>query len=277
MKPKKYQMIGMAAYLALAGVAKAQFFTGSINAMEGSPLMGSFTSSSLTLDPTNIIIGTSGTFSSSVPFESDLTAYNDTITGLSSSPLSESISDYFVFSSPDPLQSSGTTPNDRFEFNLTSITEDVDGTFSGTGTLVDTQGLYAPTEAAFNLSFSSSDNYSLTLEAVPEPTTVSLLAVAMLSALTLLCCFSWNWKRGWFELYNRAATKGPIWQNNNDGISPARRRSKSYGNIFWMGCPSRRCARSIKSSPQCSTTGRKSFSRMERQPLNASRPAPGLV
>ncbi|HEV2327426.1 MAG TPA: DUF3857 domain-containing protein, partial [Verrucomicrobiae bacterium] len=49
---------------------------------------------------------------------------------------------------------------------------------------------------------------------------------------TLMCCFSWNWKKGWVELYNRAATKGPIWQNNNDDISPARRRSKSYGSIF---------------------------------------------
>jgi hypothetical protein len=48
--------------------------------------------------------------------------------------------------------------------------------FSGTGTLVDTQGAYANTPAQFTLSFpDGGGTYSFTIAAVPEPSSFGLL------------------------------------------------------------------------------------------------------
>ncbi len=192
MKPSP--IIIFVASLAFACVVNAQstLSNGStISADENGPVgSSSFTPSSVTLDGTNLILSTTQDFTSLVPAFGNLTGYNITITGLSSSPTSESISDFFVFSTADPdFDASGTTPPNRFEFNLTSITEDYisssDANFSGTGTLIDITSTYADTPATFSISFSGADDYSFTVEAVPEPTTISLFAAGILGALAL--------------------------------------------------------------------------------------------
>lgn len=102
--------------------------------------------------------------------------------------MNDPITGFFTFSAPDTLVNSGTTPVDRFVFNLATITEAAynssqNADFSGTGTLVDTQGIYANTPAEFNLSFSGPSTYSFTLQAVPEPATISLVATGLLATL----------------------------------------------------------------------------------------------
>ena len=184
---KQYPIIIVVANLALAGIVNAQStLSGSISA-DNLDENGSFTSSSLTMDGPNLIVDTEGDFSTLVPTLSDLTAYNLTISGLSSSPTSVSINNFVVFSSPDAnTDASGTTPVNRFEFDLTSITEDFpDSYFSGTGTLVDTSSVspFANTPATFSLSFSDPTDYSFTVEAVPEPTTIGLFAAGLLGVL----------------------------------------------------------------------------------------------
>ena len=185
---KKFQIIVCAASLTLAGAANAQVFTGVLGIQEGSPQKSSFTSTSLALDSTNLILSASGLFATQVPMLSDLTAYSSVISGLSSSPMNDPITGFFTFSAPDTLVNSGTTPVDRFVFNLATITEAAynssqNADFSGTGTLVDTQGIYANTPAEFNLSFSGPSTYSFTLQAVPEPATISLVATGLLATL----------------------------------------------------------------------------------------------
>jgi hypothetical protein len=173
--------------LAFASAANAQMMSGSdaVNALGN----GSFATSSLTLAATNFFTAAGiGTFAT-VPEFSYLTASTTTITGLSTSPLADSIPDLFVFSTPGILGSSGTTPNNRFDFNLLTITETSSslGDFTGTGTLVDTTAAYAPTPAIFTLGFSGANNYSFTIaaEPVPEPTTIGLVAIGLLGALTI--------------------------------------------------------------------------------------------
>jgi hypothetical protein len=146
----------------------------------------SYTTSSLTLNSQNLITtAESGDFSTVLPSHSDLTAYSSAVGGLSTSPTSESISDYFLFSSPDStLATSGTTPTDRFSFALSSLTEVNDNgslgaTFTGTGTITDSAGAYAATPAEFTVGFSSTDNYSFTLATVPEPTTLALIGLPL--------------------------------------------------------------------------------------------------
>lgn len=146
---------------------------------------GSYTATSLTLDAGNVVTGgATGTFLTEVPIHSDLTAYAGTITGLSSSPASVNIPNYFVFSSPDSFfGTQGTTPVNRFAFNLDSLTAGGGGFFTGTGTFVDTGAVYADTPGIFTLSFSGPNAYSFTMAAVPEPTTLSLLAAGLLGVL----------------------------------------------------------------------------------------------
>lgn len=169
---------------AFAGAANAQIFTGSMGVVANpfGTLTSSWTASTLTLNAINLITASEqGTFLALVPSHSDLTAYATTITGLSTSPTADSIPDFFVFSTPDAIfATSGTTPNNRFHFNLATIT-DVNpgsgvGVFTGTGTLVDTQGAYANTPAIFTLSFpDGGGTYSFTIAAVPEPSSFGLL------------------------------------------------------------------------------------------------------
>lgn len=165
---------------AFAGAANAQIFTGSMGVVANpfGTLTSSWTASTLTLNAINLITPSeTGTFLAQVPSHSDLTAYATTITGLSTSPTADSIPDFFVFSTPDAFfATSGTTPNNRFDFNLATITDVGGGVFRGTGTLVDTQGAYANTPAIFTLSFpDGGGTYSFTMAAVPEPSSFGLL------------------------------------------------------------------------------------------------------
>jgi len=194
MSTKKLQLFLLVstAILAFTGAAKAQILTGSINASVYPGDQGEATASSLTLFQTNVISATTGDFIGSVPTGGYLTAYYpSTIDGLSTSPLDVSINNYFIFSVLTPFGSAGgTTPSNRFEFNLQTITEtsysgDGIGDFSGTGTLVDITGAYSSSAADFTLDFTSPGIYSFTLTTVPEPTTISLVATGLLGVLAL--------------------------------------------------------------------------------------------
>lgn len=154
---------------------------------------GSFTSSSLTLSAENPVDAVSGDFGGILPKFSAVTAYTSAITGLSASPESVSIQDYFQIAMPatfGPYTGAGTTPVNRFDFDLATLTEvsylGSMANFTGTGTLVDTMGVYADTPAYFNLSFSSPGVYSFSFGtmgvAAPEPGSYGYSA----GALTLL-------------------------------------------------------------------------------------------
>jgi len=189
MNIKKLQLLAALASLAFVTAANAQIFTGSMGVVVD-PFVtptSAYTASSLTLNGLNLITTSeTGTFAALVPAHSDLTAYTTTITGLSASPLADSIPNFFVFSTPDAFfATSGTTPNNRFGFNLVTIAETSAGVFSGTGTLVDTTAAYANTPATFTLSFSGAQNYSFTLAAVPEPTTTMIVGACLLLPFTL--------------------------------------------------------------------------------------------
>lgn len=175
MNLKKYFLIGPA-LLSLASAASGQNFTGQIGIQEYSTQTGSYTTSSLNLDATNITdpAGATGTFLTTVPPGTTVTAYALDITGLSTAPKSLSINDFLQIGSAGEFGSTGTTPIDRFDFNLQTLEESSDGQFIGTGTLVDTQGQYANTSADLYLSFSSLSNYSFALDAVPEPGTLAI-------------------------------------------------------------------------------------------------------
>lgn len=170
--------------LGFAAAANAQYLNRSVTASVYSGRSGNATSSSLSLFATNVISGTMGNFSSVVPIGSLLTPHIGTVSGLSTTPLSDSINNYFVFSSQAPFGASGTTPLNRFDFDLSTITEDSYsggiGDFSGTGTIVDTTSAYQTTAADFTVDFSSSIAYTITLETVPEPGTISLGTTGLL-------------------------------------------------------------------------------------------------
>ena len=190
-----FGVAGALGCLAFAHAATAAPMTGSMGVVVypfGTP-SDSFSASSLTLNAQNLITtAESGDFAAQVPSHGDLTAYSTTITGLSASPLADSIANFFVFSTPDAiLATSGTTPNNRFEFNLSTITETgyvstSVASFSGTGTLVDTLGAFDNTPAQFTLNFSGPSNYSFTFAAtsVPEPTTLGLVTTGLVGALS---------------------------------------------------------------------------------------------
>jgi hypothetical protein len=148
------------------------------------------------MDPINRITVENGSFSGIVPNKSDLTADSATLSGILSSSTPESIDEFFVFSSPDV--GGGTTRLNRFDFDLTSILYAGGGFFEGTGTLYDSTptGAFAPTAATFTLGFSSdpgdpidAGNYSFTVAAlgtaaVPEPSTIGLVATGLLGLWT---------------------------------------------------------------------------------------------
>ena len=172
--------------LALSCCAKAQFFTGTMTILVNpfSVSTSAFTNTSFSLNQLNLVTATeTGTFASFVPALGFLTAYTGTVTGLSAIPVSTPISNFFVFSTPDvTLGASGTTPNNRFAFNLTNITETAytvsTASFFGIGTLTDSQGSFSSTPAHFDLAYSSQGGYTIALTAgavVPEPSTWAML------------------------------------------------------------------------------------------------------
>jgi hypothetical protein len=167
------------AILTIEGSARAALMMNGSLADTDFPGGGSFTSSSVTLTtPTLITTSETGMFASLVPPHSDLTSYTGTLTGLSATPATEDINNFFQFSTPDStFGTSGTTPNNRFDFDLATLSETTyisspqTATFSGIGMLIDTTGQYASSPADFTLSFSGQDSYSFTLAvvSVPEP------------------------------------------------------------------------------------------------------------
>jgi hypothetical protein len=168
--------------LSVASVATAQSFNGVLSVQEDSSQTGAYTASSLMLDNLNYtepFTPPTGMFVSTVPEGTEVYAYSSAISGLTSTPQSEPISDFLEIGGPGPTGSPGTSPVDRFDFNLQTLQESSSqpGGFIGEGTLVDTQGAYINTPAQLVINFTpSSANYSFTLTAVPEPATLSLLA-----------------------------------------------------------------------------------------------------
>lgn len=180
MNCKKYCLFAPV-LLSLVSVAGAQNFTGSVGIQEDTSQTGSYTASSLMFDASNFTDpgSATGTFASTVPAGTIVTAYSSNITGLSSTPESLSISDFLQIGTPGYFGSLGTTPNNRFDFNLQTLEESSAGDFIGTGTLVDTQGQYANTGAELLLSFSTPSNYSFTLQAVPEPGMITMAVTGL--------------------------------------------------------------------------------------------------
>lgn len=184
---KKLQLLLAGIILAFTCATKAQVLTGSISAScDGSQA----TSSPMSLFATNFITAATGDFAGIVINNSLLTPYVGTISGLSTTPLAVSINNYFVFSSTGVEGLfSGTTPINRFEFNLATITEDSynsttgAATFTGTGTLVDSTGAFSSSPADFTVDFTTAKFYTISLETVPEPATMSVAAVGLLGAL----------------------------------------------------------------------------------------------
>jgi hypothetical protein len=196
---KKLFLFVFIGVLALTTEVKAQFLTGGVLASQGnftSP-SSSVTASSVTLIMTNIIDSTyfppSGlgpnSFYTLVPSNSLLFAYSSTVSGLSSTPTAISINDFFVFSYPEPGFGPSTTPPNRFDFDLLTIADSYTGnanntaTITGTGTIVDTTGAFQNTPGEFTIDFEHPNQYTITLQAVPEPTTVSLVVAGLLGAL----------------------------------------------------------------------------------------------
>ena len=195
MSLKKLQILAAAASLAFVGAANAQQMNGSFAVADvyggGSAGPGTLTMFSTSL----ITTGISGTFAGIVPALSDLTANTATISGIGSSPTPENINDYLSFSTPDStFGGAGTSPLNRFEFNLSTLQTDGSGggtyAFFGQGTLVDEQvGGFDPTPAEMTVSYSGPGSYSFTFAAiaVPEPTTISLFATGLLGMWSIRC------------------------------------------------------------------------------------------
>jgi hypothetical protein len=180
--------------LALTWETRAQFLSGSLTATSANFPGASATSSSLTMIQTNIIDFTSfsGNLGSLVPSNSLLTAHSATVSGLSSLPTAISINNFFVFSSPEAGFGFSTTPPNRFDFDLLTITEtsftgNANNTalFTGTGTIVDTTGAFQNTSGQFTIDFLHPNDYMITLQAVPEPATISLIGAGLLGIWAL--------------------------------------------------------------------------------------------
>lgn len=197
MSIKKIRFLVAAAGLTLAGAAHAQpYLNGNLGTVEfPSSLSSSYTGSSFTLATDNLITS-DDTDLAVVPLHSDAIASLITVSGLSTSPTPEDIDQFLLFSSPgvSPFTGPGTTPVNRFDFILTSITDvnPADGDFSGTGIFHDYTGGFSDTAGTVNIDFFSSPNaYSITLSAlgtpaaVPEPSTLGLLATGLAGAWTL--------------------------------------------------------------------------------------------
>lgn len=183
---KKYYLL-VPVILSVASVATAQGFSGVLSVQEDSSQTGAYTSSSLLLDNLNYtepLIAPTGMFATTVPEATEVYAYSTQISGLTSTPQTEDINDFLVIGGPGPApyDSPGTTPNDRFDFDLQTLEESSSqpGGFIGEGTLIDTQGVYSDTAAQLAINFTpSSANYSFTLTATPEPATLTLVLAGL--------------------------------------------------------------------------------------------------
>jgi hypothetical protein len=161
---------------------------------------GTATASSISLFSSNIVLSATGSFAGVVPVDGVVMSLGTggagpTIGGLSTTPTTVSLNNFFVFSQQDTFggyQASGTSPVNRFEFNLETLTEDSydSGTgqalFTGTGTIIDITGGYQETAADLTVTFSgpgSPSPYTFSVEAVPEPATMSLAAAGLLGLL----------------------------------------------------------------------------------------------
>jgi len=165
-----------------------------------------YTATSLALASRNFVTDTEGGFSNLISEGDYVTAYPALLSKISlsaSHPTMVTISNYLVFSAPDPIfGGAGSTPTNRFSFELTSIYSNGGqsggnyAAFFGTGILFDKAGTYAPTVAQIALSFSStvgfsSANYGLSFDATgvaasipspapaPEPGTLALLGTGL--------------------------------------------------------------------------------------------------
>jgi PEP-CTERM motif len=170
--------------LALAGGARAQYLTGNLTgeAMPGRGV-GNATASSMQLSWSNMVDSASGSFAGIVAVNSQVATSGFEIDGLSTTPTTVSISPFFTFFNAfAPV---------RFRFDLTTLTEDSydSGTgqalFTGTGTIIDNTGAYQNTPSDLTVTFSSPSAYTFSLEAVPEPATMSLAAAGLLGLLAL--------------------------------------------------------------------------------------------
>ena len=187
MSTKKLLMAICVVTLALIRTANAQILTGSITV--SNVFNASATASSITFSPTNVIGNVTGDFVGTVPVGSAfLVASSTFISGLSTSPLTDSTSPFFRFSTAYK-SSSGTSPGLRFSFEPATITENSYsggiGDFSGTGTLVDNTAAYSSSAADFTLDFSSANNYVLVVQTVPEPVPAGLVVTGLLGMLAL--------------------------------------------------------------------------------------------
>jgi len=134
----------------------------------------------------DIAVSGSGTFTSSSLQLNSLAAV-----GSSTGDLSDADSGSFALLSTATLTglSTGTSPVDRYDFALTSITEtnSTAGDFTGIGILTDTTGTFSPTVATFTLSNSgqpggpSGAGFTLSADgiaatAAPEPSVWAMFA-----------------------------------------------------------------------------------------------------
>src|ERR1700722_5936094 len=118
MSTKKLLFLLSAVVFAFTCTVQAQNLNGSLTATTFPGDIGFATDSSLSMFNTNIIQTATGNFNGTVPISSLLTATTATIEGLSTTPLTDPINNFFVFSSSAPHGPNGTTPQNRFEFNL---------------------------------------------------------------------------------------------------------------------------------------------------------------
>jgi len=172
----KFKNLGLVlvAGLAFAGTAGAQSTPSGLGFV---PLtFPSYSSSTLSIAANNWVNEAPfGVFASTVPQFSDAQGDSVVISGISSSPETVDIPDFFQFG-PSPA-------NNQYEFTLTSIAETSPGVFQGAGTLVDSLDAYAFTSSTFTLAFASEYNYNVTFDTeatpVPEPTTAGCFLLGL--------------------------------------------------------------------------------------------------